>query len=70
MQGGILVHYEFELFHGVVLKYLTYDPRIYALVKDVKKWKDYPLSKHTMIHTHRQPVRSLQRMTKLQHAIH
>jgi hypothetical protein len=38
MQGGRPVCYHFEVFHGEVLNYPTYDKELYALVQDFKKW--------------------------------
>jgi hypothetical protein len=50
MQGGRLVSYHFEIFHGEVLKYPTYDNELYALVQVVKKWKHCLMGKETIIH--------------------
>ncbi len=50
MQGGRHVCYHFEVFHGAVLNYPTYDKELYAMVKDVKKWKHYLMRKETLIH--------------------
>jgi hypothetical protein len=51
MQGGRLIYYHSEIFHGVVINYPTYDKDLYALVQVVKKWKHYLMGKHTIIHT-------------------
>jgi hypothetical protein len=51
IQGGRIVCYYYGMFHGVVLKYPTYDKELYALVQDVKKWKHYLMGKETIIHT-------------------
>jgi hypothetical protein len=37
MQGGRPLCYHFELFHGQILNYPTYDKELYALVQAVKK---------------------------------
>jgi len=50
MQGGRPVCYDFEVFHGVVLNYPTYDKELYAMVQVVKKWKHYLMGKETIIH--------------------
>jgi hypothetical protein len=41
MEGGKMICYHFEIFHGGVLNYPTYDKEIYALVQAIKKWKNY-----------------------------
>ena len=41
MQGGNLVCYHFEMFHGGVLNYPTYDKELYVLVQYLKMWKHY-----------------------------
>ena len=51
MQGGRLVCYHSEVFHGAVLNYPTYDKELYAMVKAMKKWKNYIMGKETIIHT-------------------
>jgi hypothetical protein len=50
MQGGRILIYNFEVFHGVVLKSPTYENDLYAFVQDVKKWKHYLMGKETIIH--------------------
>jgi hypothetical protein len=70
MQGGRLVCYHFEIFHGVVLKYPTYDKEIYALVQSIKKGKDYLMGKETIIHTNHQLLQYLQAQSKLQQTRH
>lgn len=37
MQGGTLVCYHSKVFHGALLKYPTYEKKLYALVQTVKK---------------------------------
>jgi hypothetical protein len=49
MQGGRLLCYHFEVFHGVVLNYPTYNKELYALVQFVKKWKHCLMGKETII---------------------
>jgi hypothetical protein len=66
MQGGRLVYDEFELFHGVVLDYPTYDKELFVILQVVKKWKNYLLGKYTTIHTDHQPLQYLQRQSKMQ----
>jgi hypothetical protein len=70
MQGGSLVCYHFEVFHGAVLKYPTYDKEIYALVQDFKKWKNYLMGKETIIHTDHHLLQYLQAQSKLQQTRH
>ena len=50
MQGGRPVCYHYEVFHGAMLSYLTYDKDIYAVVQDVKKWKHYIMCKEIVNH--------------------
>jgi hypothetical protein len=66
MQGGRRVCYVSEIFHGVVLIYLTYHEELYALVQYVKKWKNYMMGKDTIIHTDHQPLYCLQAQSKVQ----
>jgi hypothetical protein len=60
IQGDKLVCYYFEIFHGGVLKYSTYDNELYALVQYFKKWKNYLIGKGTIIQTDHQPLQYLQ----------
>ena len=54
MQGGRLVCYHFEVFHGEILKYPTYNKEIYDLMQSMKKWKHYLIGKETIIHNDHQ----------------
>jgi hypothetical protein len=65
MQGGRLVCYHYELFHGAVLNYPTYDKELYTLVQVVKKWKHYLMGKETIIHTNHQPLKYFHAQSKL-----
>jgi len=56
MQGGKMVWYHFEMFHGGVVKHPMYDKELYALVQDVKKKKHYLMGKETIINTYHQPL--------------
>jgi hypothetical protein len=56
MQGGGLIFYHFEVFHGVVINYPTYDKDIYTLVQAIKKWKNYLMGKDTIIHIDHQTL--------------
>jgi hypothetical protein len=56
VRGRRPVCYHSKVFHGTVLNYPTYDKDIYALVKDIKKWKHYLMGKETIIHTDHQPL--------------
>jgi hypothetical protein len=56
MQGGRLVFYHSDLFHGSILDYLTYDKDIFAIVQQMKTWKHYLLGKDTIIHMDHQPL--------------
>jgi hypothetical protein len=50
MEGGKLVCYHYDIFHGRVLNYPTYDKEFYALVQAIKRWKHYLKGKETIIH--------------------
>jgi hypothetical protein len=41
MKGSKLVCYHYDMFHGGVLNYPTYDKELYALVQSFKKWKHH-----------------------------
>jgi hypothetical protein len=45
MQGGRPICYHSDMFHGGFLKYPTYDKELYALVQDIKTWKNYLMGK-------------------------
>jgi hypothetical protein len=57
VMGVVLMHgvnsafYQFEMFHGGVWNYPTYDKELCDLVQDVKKWKHNLMGKETIIHT-------------------
>jgi hypothetical protein len=70
MEGRRHVCYHYEVFHGAILNYPTYDKELYALVQDVKKWKHYLMGKETIIHTDHQPLQYLQAHSKLQQTRH
>jgi hypothetical protein len=59
MQGGRHACYYYEIFHGEVLNYPTYDKELYALVQAIKKWKHYLMGKKIIIHTNHQPLECL-----------
>lgn len=59
MQGGRPISYHFEVFHGAVLSYSTYEKELYALVQVVNKWKHDMMGKETIIHTYHQPLQYL-----------
>jgi hypothetical protein len=52
MEGGRLVCYHSEIFHGAVLNYPTCDKELYALVQHVKNWKHNLMGKETIIQTY------------------
>jgi hypothetical protein len=59
MQGGRPVCYNYELFHGEILNYPTYDKELYALIQAFKNSKHYMMVKETIIHTYHQPLQYL-----------
>jgi hypothetical protein len=50
VQGGKLVCYHFEMFHGRVVDYPTYEKELFAFVQAVNKWNNYMIVKETIIH--------------------
>jgi hypothetical protein len=70
IQGGMLVCYHSEVFHGAVLNYPTYDKDLYDLVQFVKKWKQCLMGKETIIYTNHLPLQYLQSHNKLQKTRH
>jgi hypothetical protein len=56
MKGDNPICYYFDMFHGGVLNYPTYDKELYALVQVVKKWKNYLMGNETIIHTNHQSL--------------
>ena len=70
MQHGKPISFHYEIFNGFVTNYPTYNKYLYALVKNVKKWKHYLMGKETIIHTDHQPLQYLQSQSKLQQSRH
>ena len=58
MQGGRLMCYHAELFHGALLECNpTYDKELLMIIKMVNKWKNYLLGKETIIHIDNRPLK-------------
>lgn len=70
MQGGRLGCYHFDVFHGVVINYPTYDKELYAMVQDMKKWKHNFMGKEKIIHMDHQLLQYMQGRNKLQQTRH
>jgi len=51
LQEGHLIAYFSEKLQGVTLNYPTYDKELYALVRALKTWKYYLVSKEFVIHS-------------------
>jgi hypothetical protein len=51
MQGGRLISYHSEMFHGDVLRYPIADKELQTLVQVFMKWKNYMMGKETIILT-------------------
>ena len=66
MQYRKPICYHSETFNQVVVNYPTYDTKLNALVKSVKKWNHYLLRNETIIHTDHRPLQYLQAQTKLE----
>jgi hypothetical protein len=70
MQGGKTLCYRSKMFHRGILSYPTYDKELYALVQDVRKWKNYLMGKETITHTDYQLLQYLKAYSKLQQTRH
>jgi hypothetical protein len=76
VMGAVLMQYckpicyYSETFNQAIVNYPTYDKELYALVKSVKKWKNYLLGKETIIHIDHNPLQYLQAQTKMQQSQH
>lgn len=70
LKEGKPICYHSKNFSRAILKYLTYDKEMYALVQDVKKWKHYLMGKETIIHTDNQTLKYLKTQSKLQQTKH
>ena len=66
MLGGRPICHHYEVFHGAILKYPTYDKELYALVQVVRKWKHYLMGKEIINHMDHQSLQYLQAQNKLQ----
>jgi len=70
LQGGHPIVYFSEKLHGVTLNYPTYDKELYALVRALKTWEHYLVSKEFFIHSDHESLKYLKGQHKLnkQHA--
>jgi len=51
LQGGHPIAYFSEKLHGATLNYPTYDKELYAVVRALKTWEHYLVSKEFVIHS-------------------
>ena len=59
LRGHHPIAYISEKLHGHTLNYLTNDNKLYALIKDLKTWKHYSLTKKFIIHTDHESLKYL-----------
>jgi len=65
LQGGHPIAYFSEKLHGVTLNYPTYDKELYALVRALKTWEHYLVSKEFVIHSDYESLKYLKGQHKL-----
>jgi len=65
LQGGHPIAYFSEKLHGATLNYPTYDKELYALVRALKTWEHYLVSKEFVIHTDHESLKYLKGQHKL-----
>ena len=64
-QGGHPIAYFRKKLHGVTLNYPTYDKELYALVRALKTWEHYLVSKEFVIHSFHESLKYLKGQHKL-----
>jgi len=65
LQGGHPIAYYSEKLHGATLNYPTYDKELYALVRALKTWEHYLVSKEFVIHSDHESLKYLKGQHKL-----
>jgi len=70
LQGGHPIAYFSEKLHGATLNYLTYDKELYALVRALKNWEHYLVSKEFVIHSDHESLKYLKGQHKYEHRAH
>ena len=65
LQGGHPIAYFSEKRHGATLNYPTYDKELYALVRALKAWEHYLVSKEFFIHSDHESLKYLKGQHKL-----
>jgi len=65
LQGGHPIAYFSEKLHGATLNYPTYDKELYALVRALKTWEHYLVSKEFVIHSDHESLKYLKGQHKL-----
>jgi len=65
LQGGHPISYFSEKLHGATLNYPTYDKELYALVRALKTWGHYLVSKEFSIHSDHESLKYLKGQHKL-----
>ena len=65
LQGGHPIAYFSEKLHGAALNYPTYDKELYALVRALKTWEHYLLSKEFVIHSDHESLKYIRGQCKL-----
>jgi len=65
LQGGHLIAYFSEKFHGASLNYPTYDKELCALVRALQTWEHYLVSKEFIIHSDNESLKYLKGQHRL-----
>jgi len=65
LQGGHPIAYFSEKLHDATLNYRTYDKELYALVRALKTWEHYLVSKEFVIHCDHESLKYLKGQHKL-----
>jgi len=65
LQGGHPIAYFSEKLHDATLNYPTYDKELYALVRALKTWEHYLVSKEFVIHNDHESLKYLKGQHKL-----
>ena len=65
LPGGHPIAYFSEKLHGATLNYPTYDKELYALVRALKTWEHYLVSKEFVIHSDHESLKYLKGQHKL-----
>uniref|UniRef100_A0A151UHM5 Transposon Ty3-I Gag-Pol polyprotein n=1 Tax=Cajanus cajan TaxID=3821 RepID=A0A151UHM5_CAJCA len=65
LQGGHPIAYFSEKIHGATLNYLTYEKKLYALIRALQVWEHYLVTKEFIIHTDHESLKYIRGQGKL-----